>query len=335
MNRGRESALNVMQRSLRISSWFAMSWLAALVCGALPAPQEGLRVPRERADAIRAQMLALRDDPLPADPQRGIRAGANEAVKRWPAVKAEAEPHVKDILDLLGERNQSAGVPSAAIEASKKLGEMLNAPAKRGFIFFLTAEPSDAATAYDILDVAGRVPRWGWYNWDGANRLQIHYGQYACNAAFALDFCWEGWTPEQQQRVVSVVAERAVQSYWRIVRLSPFMGLHRLRSKNRGNNAISGALCASIAVGESVPENRIWFASLFQPYMWLVAHDIGWAGTGLELRLVGYRSVSMQNLYTAAVCLNNARGMDVRVHHGFAEATWYPIMKEISYEFIR
>ncbi|GAH05995.1 unnamed protein product, partial [marine sediment metagenome] len=58
--------------------------------------------------------------------------------------------------------------------------------------------------------------------------------------------------------------------------------------------------------------------------------DIGPAGTNLESGLPGYWSVSMQNLYTAAACLSNARGIDLRVHPAIAEATWYPIMKEAT-----
>ncbi len=48
----------------------------------------------------------------------------------------------------------------------------------------------------------------------------------------------------------------------------------------------------------------------------------------MSMGLPGYWSVSMQNLYTAAACLNNVRGIDLRVHPAIAEATWYPIMKE-------
>ena len=39
-----------------------------------------------------------------------------------------------------------------------------------------------------------------------------------------------------------------------------------------------------------------WFSSFLQTYHWLLAHDIGWAGQGLEAGMPGYWSVSMQNL---------------------------------------
>jgi hypothetical protein len=62
------------------------------------------------------------------------------------------------------ESNRSAKVPEAAVAASAKLAAMVNETARLGFMFFLTGEKTYAGTAYEILDLAGQVPRWGWYN---------------------------------------------------------------------------------------------------------------------------------------------------------------------------
>ena len=71
-------------------------------------------------------------------------------------------------------------------------------------------------------------------------------------------------------------------------------------------------------------------SSYIQTFHWIVTHDIGWAGQGLESGMPGYWSVSMQNLYTATVCLNNVKGIDLRAHPGFAEAVYYPLYHETT-----
>jgi hypothetical protein len=71
------------------------------------------------------------------------------------------------------------------------------------------------------------------------------------------------------------LAERVVEPYWRLVSLSPLMAHHHLRSRNQGNNVLEVAL----VLGDSVSNKRLWFGSLFQTYSWIIAHDIGWAGT--------------------------------------------------------
>lgn len=302
---------------------------ASLGVAAEPLPKEGLLIPKGKAAETRRWVLSLRNEPLLDGPQ-GIRTAADRAVAQWPATRAAVEPHVSKMLDLLYESNRPEIASPEVREAAKSLGEAFDDIAFLGFLYFLTAEKKYSDTAYEILELAGRIPRWGWFNWDGSHMPQIHYGQYVRTAAFCLDFCWDGWNASQRDRAVRIVAEKGVESYWRIVSLPPFMALHHLRAKNQGNNALAAALIAATAVGDSVPDNRIWFDSLLQTYCWIVAHDIGWAGTNLESGLDGYWTVSIQNLYTAAAALNNARGIDLRAHPAFAEATWYPIMHEAT-----
>ena len=79
-----------------------------------------------------------------------------------------------------------------------------------------------------------------------------------------------------------------------------------------------------------MPENKVWMDTLIHSFSWIVTNDIGWAGQGLESGLSGYWSVSMQNLYTAAVALYNSRDIDFRVHPGFEEATYYPLYLEAT-----
>jgi len=294
-----------------------------------PLPKEGLLIPKAEAAETRRWVLSLRNEPLLDGPQ-GIRTSADRAVAQWPATRAAVEPHVPKMLDLLYESNRPEVASPEVREASKKLGEAFHDIAFLGFLYFLTAEKKYSDTAYEILEVTGRIPRWGWFNWDGSHMPQIHYGQYVRTAAFCLDFSWDGWSAAQRDRAARIVAEKGVESYWRIVSLPPFMALHHLRAKNQGNNALAAAMIASTAVGDSVPDNRIWFDSLLQTYCWIIAHDIGWAGTNLESGLDGYWTVSIQNLYTAAAALNNAHGIDLRAHPAFAEATWYPIMHEAT-----
>jgi len=111
---------------------------------------------------------------------------------------------------------------------------------------------------------------------------------------------------------------------------TPGMGLYHLRSLNQGNNALAAALIGSLFAGDAVPDNRIWFNSLLQTFHWAITHDIGWMGQGLEAGMPGYWSVSMQNLYSAAAALNNVRGIDLRAHPGFEQATCYPLIHETT-----
>jgi hypothetical protein len=305
------------------------SLLSPAAAESMPSPKEGLLVRKADAEHIRQKVQSLHGEAVMVG-KKGIRTAADNAVSQWPELKRAIEPHVGQILDLEKDRNPVEVVPPAAREAAGQLGDMVDATAKLGFMYFLTGEQAYADTAFEIIAAAGKVPRWGWFNWEGVNVPQIPFGMYTRNVAFALDFCWDGWDERQRQTAAEILAEKGVEHYWRLVSLSPFMGLHHLRSKNQGSNVLSAALIASVAVGDTVPENRIWFDSLLQTYVWIIAHDIGWAGTNLESGLPGYWSVSMQNLYTAAACLNNTRGIDLRVHPAIAEATWYPIMKEAT-----
>ena len=310
----------------------ALLFLAAqALCGEGPVPKEGLLVPKAQAAEVRAKVLALRGEKVLAR----IREEADRTIAEWPKLKPQIEPHVGELLDLNPEdfANPKGHVPEEARRIAAPLRKAFNGIAMLGFMFFLTGEQKYADTAFEILELGGRVPRWGWFNWDGANMPQIHYGMLARTAAFCVDFCWNGWDAARQQRAAQILAERVVEPYWRIVSLPPFMAFHHLRSKNQGNNALGAAVVGSIVLGDSVPENKLWFGSLLQTYSWIIAHDIGWAGTNLESGLPGYWDISMSNLYTAAACLYNAKGIDLRVHPGFAEATWYPVMKEATVPF--
>ncbi|MEE8450528.1 MAG: hypothetical protein V3R99_01400 [Thermoguttaceae bacterium] len=319
----------LMRGTLMILLVAAVPWCGERASAGLPVPKEGLLIRKDRADAVRRELLSLLDEPVVVG-KRGIRTVADRAVDDWPDVKVQVEPHIDEILDLEQDRNPKEHVSDDAREAAGRLSEMVDTTAKLGMMYFLTGRDDYARTAYEIIAMAGRVPRWGWFNWEGVNVPQIPFGMYTRNVAFAVDFCWDGWSPTQRRDAVEILAEKGVEHYWRLVSLSPFMGLHHLRSKNQGSNVLSAAVIASLAVGDDVPENRTWLESLLQTYTWIIAHDIGPAGTNLESGLPGYWSVSMQNLYTAAACLNNARGIDLRVHPAIAEATWYPIMKEAT-----
>lgn len=310
-----------------------IAWLTVLAIGitsgvasALPRPKEGLLIPRDQVDEVRKKIARLMD----SGRLKRIVDRAENALAQWPADKQVIEPQVGKALDILWQGNPKEFVPPETNEAIKKLNRMLlNAPSM-ALQYLLTDDRRYAQACYEIIEMCGRVPRWGWFNWDGANMPQIHYGFLTRNAAFALDWCWDGWDEMQREKAVGILARRGVECYWRLVSLTPFMGLHHLRCKNQGNNALGGAIIGSLAVGDSVPENKVWLDSLLHTYAWIVAHDIGWAGQGLESGLGGYWTVSMQNLYTAAAALYNARGIDLRVHPGIAEATWYPVFHEAT-----
>lgn len=53
---------------------------------------------------VRREILLLLDGPV-AIGKRGVRTVADQAVNDWPAVKAQIEPHLKELLDLEADRN--------------------------------------------------------------------------------------------------------------------------------------------------------------------------------------------------------------------------------------
>lgn len=205
-------------------AWVLLSLSLPNVARTLPVPKEGLLIPRNQAEAVRRRVVGLEKDRTLGL----IREEARLMVLDWPGLRPEIEKHVDKLLDMRAENNPSAFVPKEAVAAAQKLDPMLKNSAKLGFVFFLTGERQYAETAWEILDLAGRVPRWGWFNWDGANMPQIHYGMFTRSAAFAVDFCWEAWSPAQRRRATQILAERRVEPYWRLVSLSPFMALHHL-----------------------------------------------------------------------------------------------------------
>lgn len=260
----------------------------------------------------------------------GMRQRVDDAVKDWPARRDELAPHLDKLLDLSVDHAKVPADP-AARQAGKTLSEIaMRSMCPAAFVYLVTGERKYADFAYDVLCHMGKVNRWGWFPWDGTHMPQIHAGMHFRNAAFTLDFIWDALTDEQRRAARDIIARKAVEPYYRIVLFAPAMGLHHLRSKNQGNNVLAGAAIACLALGEDYPDARRWRQSYIQTLHWIITHDIGWAGQGLESGLPGYWSVSMQNLYTAATCLYNVTGIDLRVHPAFMEATYYPIYHETT-----
>ncbi|MAT12281.1 MAG: hypothetical protein CMM02_14900 [Rhodopirellula sp.] len=295
-------------------------------CGAqqLPEPGIGLLIQSQEIASVRAKIT---QEPW-AGQYKAIEARADELVAAWAQDKLQMDDRLEKILDLTIEFD-AVTKDEGSRELAKLLAHhMQTRMTSAAFVYLITGEKQYAETAFDVLVTAARVNRWGWFTWSGAAMPQIHAGMYARNSAFTVDFIWSALTDAQRQQARDILAEKVVEPYYRLVLHTPAMGLHHLRSKNQGNNVFSGAMIGCLALGRDYPDAQRWFSSFLQTYHWLLAHDIGWAGQGLEAGMPGYWSVSMQNLYTAAVCLHNARGVDLRNHPGFEEATYYPIMHE-------
>ncbi len=71
------------------------------------------------------------------------------------------------------------------------------------FVYLVTGEKKYADVAWDIYQHMGKVNRWGWFPWDGANMPQIEAGMFFRNAAFTLDFIWDYLTPEQRRQAAT------------------------------------------------------------------------------------------------------------------------------------
>jgi len=290
----------------------------------LPEPGIGLLI---KVDDVAAVREKIKEEPW-AGQYRKIKSQADQLVAEWPQDKLQMDQRLEAILDLTIEFDAVTKDEGARQMAGLLATHMQTRMTSAAFVYLMTGQKQYAETALDVLMTAARVNRWGWFTWSGAAMPQIHAGMYARNSAFTIDFIWSALTDAQRQHVRDIIAEKVVEPYYRLVLHTPAMGLHHLRSKNQGNNVFSGAMIGCLVLGDAYPDARRWFSSYLQTYHWLLTHDIGWAGQGLEAGMPGYWSVSMQNLYTAAVCLNNVTGVDLRNHPGFEQATFYPIMHE-------
>jgi hypothetical protein len=295
----------------------------------LPRPGVGLFFKADEVAALRAK---IQRPPCQAVYQQ-LRKQADVALARWPRDKAalHIEALVPRLPDLTVEFVPDRYVPDGGRAAGKALEEyaLQGAPAA-AFVYLMTGERPYAEFAWDVFTQCARVNRWGWFPWDGSHMPQIHFGMVSRNLYLIADCVWDTLTPAQRQQAREAIAAKCVEPYFRIVLHTPGMGLYHLRSRNQGNNALAASLIGSVFVGDAVPDNRVWFRSLLQTYHWAVTHDIGWMGQNLEAGLPGYWSVSMQNLYTAAAVLHNVRGIDLRAHPGFDQATYYPIIHEAT-----
>ncbi len=258
---------------------------------------------------------------------------ANEALAKWPEDKAKLrlDELIPKLPDIQTEFVPKEFLPEGGKEAGMALGNYAEdgAPAA-AFVYLITGERKYADFAWEVFELCAKANRWGWFPWSGSHMPQIHFGIMSRGLVLVADCVWDTLTPAQRQHAREAIADKCVEPYFRIVLQTPGMGLFHLRSRNQGSNALAAAVIGSVFVGDAVPDNRIWFNSLLQTFHWAITHDIGWMGQNLESGLGGYWSVSMQNLYTAAAALWNVRGIDLRPHPGFDQATWYPIIHETT-----
>jgi hypothetical protein len=258
---------------------------------------------------------------------------ADAAMAKWPDDKAQLR--ISDLAPKLPDLTMEQVPAEFAPEGGKQAGLALDKYATEGapcaaLAYLMTGDRRYAAFAWDVFGECAKVNRWGWFPWAGSHVPQIHFGIVSRNLVLVADCVWDTLTPEDRRRAREAIAEKCVEPYFRLVLQTPGMGLYHMRSRNQGNNALAAALVGSLFVGDALPDNRIWQASLIQTCHWAITHDIGWMGQGLESGMPGYWSVSMQNLYTAAAALANVRGIDLRAHPGFEQATWYPVIHETT-----
>jgi len=307
-------------------------WLfAAMVSAAAFAGTPGIGV-FFKAEEVAALREKVKRPPCKAIYEQILKR-ADAAMAKWPEDKAkhrfdELVPKLPDI--------QTEFVPKEFLpDGGKEAGMALDTYAKEGapaaaFVYLITGERKYAGFAWEVFELCAKANRWGWFPWSGSHMPQIHFGIMSRGLVLVADCVWDTLTPAQRQHAREVIADKCVEPYFRIVLHTPGIGLFHLRSRNQGNNALAAAVIGSLFVGDAVPDNRIWFNSLLQTFHWAITHDIGWMGQNLDSGLSGYWSVSMQNLYTAAAALWNVRGIDLRPHPGFDQATYYPIIHEAT-----
>ena len=292
-----------------------------------PAPGIGLLVKSAEMAALRQKLKTAPWSQMYAR----LAVIADGTAEEWATKKDAIAPHLKKLWDLSVNNHQAWPKEPETRAAGLALRDVaLHGMCPAAFVYLISGEKKYAEAAWGTFEQMAEVNRWGWFPWDGANMPQIEAGMFARNAAFTVDFLWDYLTPAQRRHAREVLAEKVVEPYFRLVLHSPCMGLDHLRSKNQGNNVLSGSLVACLALGPDYPQADAWLRSYVQTFHWIVTHDIGWAGQHLESGMPGYWSVSMQNLYTAATCLANTQGIDLRGHPAFMEATYCPLYHETT-----
>jgi hypothetical protein len=311
----------------------ALAVVAFLATGApgadLPAPGVGVFFKAEDVPRLRQNVAQPPCKAVYAE----ILKRADEALAKWPEDKARLriEALAPQLPDLSVEFVPKEFLPEGGKEAGEALEKYVNEGASSAaFVYLLTGDRRYADFAWDVFQQAAKVNRWGWFPWAGVQVPHIHFGIVSRNMVLIADGVWPTRSADERKFAREVIAEKCVEPYYRLVLHTPGMGLYHLRSRNQGSNVLGAALVGSLFVGDSVPDNRVWQASLLQTFHWAVTHDIGWMGQGLESGLPGYWDISMQNLYTAAAALWNVRGIDLRGHPGFEQATWYPVIHEAT-----
>ena len=319
-----------LKQSLRCG--VAVTFLALLAAGStaaehLPSPGVGVFITAGQTAALREK---IRRPPCQALYQ-AILKDADASLAKWPADRERLHQIAPKLLDLTMEVVPATYAPEGGKEASRLLEQyaVRGAP-NAAFVYLMTGDRRYADFAWDVFTACAKTGRWGWFPWDGSHMPQIHYGTISRNMVLVADCASDALTPAQRQQAREVIAEKVVEPYFRIVLHTPGMGLYHLRSVNQGNNALGAAVAGSAFVGDAVPNNRLWQRSLVQTLHWAITHDIGWMGQHLESGIGGYWSISVQNLYTAAAALANVRGIDLRCHPGFDQATYYPIIHEVT-----
>lgn len=309
--------------------------MAILVQPATPAPaaapKPGVGV-FFTADEVPALRQKIGQPPCKATYDEMVKQ-TDAAMQKWPELKAKnrVEELAPKLLDLQVEFIPKEFMPDGGKEAGKLLAEYsVRHAGPAAFLYVITGDRKYADFAWDVFQLCAKTGRWGWFPWSGAHMPQIHYGIMSRNMVLVADCVWDTLSESQRQSARQTIADKVVEPYYRIVLHAPGMGLNHLRSKNQGNNALGAAVIGSLFVGDAVPDNKIWLNSLIQTWHWIITHDIGWMGQGLESGIGGYWTVSMQNLYTVAAALKNVKGMDLRGHPAFEQATYYPLIHEVT-----
>lgn len=325
-----------MTRPAIVNRFLAITWMTLVFLGSatisepnenkLPLPGIGLFFKPAEVAALRKKIQHPACKPIY---QNRILKVADNGLAKWKEDKVklrieELAAKLPDLVNFPKEHGPEGGVAA---------GQALNDHAQGGapaaaFVFLMTGERKYADYAWDVFEQCAKVNRWGWFPWSGSHLPQIHFGIASRNLMLVADCVWDTLSPAQRQRSRAIIAEKCVEPYYRLVLHTPGIGLYHLRSRNQGSNALAATLVGSLFVGDAVPDNAMWLNSLVQTFHWTITHDIGWMGQGLDPGIGGYWSVSMQNLYTAAAALANVKGIDLRGHPGFEQATWYPIAHE-------
>jgi len=181
------------------------------------------------------------------------------------------------------------------------------------FHYLMTRDAESGRAAREALVRVSRYRRAGWFTWDGGSWPHIDAGRLNRVMVLGYDWAYDALS-EQDREAVRAFLAAAVQDFFRLNLFVPGAPMHHFRSYNQGNNQLSSAVLAALALRGHHRDADWWLRGLIQTLSWSLTEHMGPFGQDFEPDLSAYWMISVDGLVQAAVALRNVTGIDLTSH---------------------